>query len=332
MKPYLYLSGLKDLANEITGCEVIHIGIRPYGFHAGNTMALIVYPYLLCKFLKDFGKIPKLQFIISINDWEQDALDGPDYIKYPFNIYPKNTSLQFTPDENGCCEFITDHWQPIIEKNLNQIKNRFQEVSFKFIRNSELISHPYCEKLLTETIKNPKDQLKILKKYSGKETLDKPISYAGVICPECRSAHGKTSVVEDNLIQWECSDCDAKTKDNFKNFQYWWYHKPMLIARIKILKIDITLSGGDHFSEGDFKIREALINKYAPGIKEPKMIFTPTVIALNGEKMSKSRNNTNFADIKKLISVAVNFDKKDFYITRDLILDKLDEKDYSSIF
>jgi len=106
----------------------------------------------------------------------------------------------------------------------------------------------------------------------------------------------------------------------------------MLIARIRIFKIDITLSGGDHFSEEDFKIREALIKKYSPKTKEPKMIFTPTVVALNGEKMSKSRNNIAFADIKKLISATANFDDKNFYITQDLILDKLDEKDYSSIF
>jgi len=332
MKPYLYLSGLKNLVNEITGCEVVHIGIRPYGFHAGNAMALIVYPYLLCKYLEDYGKAPKIQFIISINDWEQDTLDGPDYRKYPFNIYPKNTSLQFTPDESGCCKSTVDHWQPMIENNLNKIKNRFKEISFKFVRNSELISYPYCEKLLIETIKNPKDQLKILKKYSGKDALDEPVSYAGVICPKCRRSHGKTTVVKNNLIQWKCSNCGTRAKDTFKNFQYWWYHKPMLIARIRIFKIDITLSGGDHFSEEDFKIREALIKKYSPKTKEPKMIFTPTVVALNGEKMSKSRNNIAFADIKKLISATANFDDKNFYITQDLILDKLDEKDYSSIF
>lgn len=331
MEPYLYLSGLKKLVNEISGCEVVHVGIRPYGFHAGNAMALIVYPYLFCKLLEDHGKTPKLQFVISINDWEQDALDGPDYRRYPFNIYPKNTSLQFTADENGCCKYVVDHWQPIIEKSLSKMKKRFKEISFRFVRNSELVTHPYWKKLLIETIKNPNEQLEMLKKYSGKEALESPISYAGVVCPKCKKSHGKTSIIEDDIIQWECSSCGAKVRNHFKNFQYWWYHKPMLIARIKILKIDITLSGGDHFSEGDFKIRKAFIRKYSPKTKEPKMIFTPTVIALNGEKMSKSRNNTVFADIKKLILTIADFNKKDFYITKDLILDKLDEEDYSNV-
>lgn len=331
MEPYLYLSGLKRLAGEISGIEVVHVGIRPYGFHAGNAMALVVYPYLLCKLLEESGKKPRLTFVVSINDWEQDALDGPDYRKYPFNIYPKNTSLQFTPDENGCCSSVTDHWQPIIEENLNKLKRRFPEVSFIFVRNSELISHKYCQELLAETIKNPNDQLKILKEYSGKETLESPVSFAGVVCPQCRKSHGKTSVAEDGFIEWQCAKCDEKRKSEIQNFQYWWYHKPMLIARINIFKIDITLSGGDHFSEGDFKIREAFIQKYSPETKEPKMVFTPTVIALNGEKMSKSRNNTTFADMEKLILAAANFDERDFYITQDLVSDKIDEKDYSSV-
>jgi len=62
------------------------------------------------------------------------------------------------------------------------------------------------------------------------------------------------------------------------------------------------------------------------------MLFTPTVIALNGEKMSKSRDNTAFVDIEKFIKILDNYREKDFYITEDLILDKIDEKDYSNIF
>lgn len=45
---YLYLDGLETLAREVRGDENIHIGIRPYGFHAGNNLALVAYPYILC--------------------------------------------------------------------------------------------------------------------------------------------------------------------------------------------------------------------------------------------------------------------------------------------
>ena len=331
MKPYLYLDGLKKLAKEIVGNEVVHVGIRPYGFHAGNVIALVVYPYLLCRYLEKENKEPKLQFIISINDWEQDALDGPDYRKYPFNIYPKNTSLQFVPDDNGCCKSIVKHWQPIIENNLLKIKKRFLKISLKFIKNSELIPYPFCKKFLIETIKNPKDQLEIFKEYSTKETLDEPVQYAGAICPRCKRSHGKTTVIGKGMIQWECEECGMKKIDDFNKFQYWWYHKPMLLARMEIFNIDITLSGGDHFSEGDLRIREVFIERYSPKTKIPKMLFTPTVIALNGEKMSKSRNNTAYVDMEKFIKIMDSYEDKDFYITEDLILDTIDEKDYSSV-
>ncbi len=332
MKPYLYFNGLKKIVKEIAGNEVIHIGIRPYGFHAGNVMALIVYPYLLCKYFEMEGKVPKFRFIVSINDWEQDYLDGPDPRKYPFNIYPKNSSLQFTPDENGCCKSIVDHWKPIIEKNLNGLKNRFSGISIKFIKNSRLIEYFFCRELLLETIRNPQDQLDIFKKYSDKEVLDSPLQYAGVICYKCKKAHGETTILGKNTIKWKCRECGATKEASVDKFNYWWYHKPMFLARLKIFKIDIALSGGDHFTEGDFKIREAFIKKYSPKTKEPKMLFTPTVIALDGQKMSKSRGNASFIDVQKLIKSSDKYRKKEFYITKDLISKNIDEKDYSRVF
>src|SRR3989344_9001098 len=189
MKPYLYYKGLIKLAEDIKGTEIVHVGIRPYGFHAGNAMALFVYPYLLCERLETLGKRPKLRFIVSINDWEQDELDGPDYRNYLFNIYPKNTSLYFTKDENGCCKSTVHHWKPIIKRNLLILKKKFPDISLKFVNNSKLIEYRFCRKLLLETIRNPNKQLAILKKYSNKRTLRKPVSYAGAICPQCKSAH-----------------------------------------------------------------------------------------------------------------------------------------------
>lgn len=71
MRPYLYRRGLKELAKDLHGKETIHIGIRPYGFHAGNALALIAYPYLLCKDMEDMGRRPEFRFIVSINTMEQ---------------------------------------------------------------------------------------------------------------------------------------------------------------------------------------------------------------------------------------------------------------------
>ena len=99
-------------------------------FNAGNVLSLVVYPYLLCREMRKNNKEVNFKFKISINDYEQDFLDVPDFRKYPFNIYPQNSSFQFMPDEAGCCKDVVDHWQPIIESNILNIKKTFPKISF----------------------------------------------------------------------------------------------------------------------------------------------------------------------------------------------------------
>ncbi len=331
MKPYLYFEGLCELVKEIKGDETVHVGIRPYGFHAGNTIALVVYPYLLCKYLEKSGKIAKLNFVVSINDWEQDVLDGPNIKEYPFNVFPKNTSIYYIKDEKGCCESVADHWQPIIERNMTRLKESFKDISFRFVRNSTLINHVFCQNLLLQTLKNPREQLEILKANSNKKTLEDPVQYAGIICPECHRAHGKSQALENGNVFWKCNECSCEKEGELKQFQYWWYHKPMLLARLEIFNVDITLSGGDHFSDGDFGIRKAYINKYSPSTKEPYMLFTPTVLSADGQKMSKSRNNTEFANISKFIKAVDGYMGNEIILTEDLIEKNVDEKNYNYI-
>lgn len=97
MKPYFLYEGIKEIAAEFSGEENVYLGIRPYGFHAGNQLPFMVYTYLLCEETKKNGKEPRYNFYLFFNDWEQDGLDGPNPQEYPFNILPKNTTLQFSP-------------------------------------------------------------------------------------------------------------------------------------------------------------------------------------------------------------------------------------------
>ncbi len=327
MKPYLYLSGLKKLAQELKGNERVHFGIRPYGFHGGNLLSIVVYPYLLCKELKRLGKTPKLRFTLSINDYEQDELDGPDIRKYPFNIYPKNTSLQFTKSTCSCCTYIADHWQPIIEGCFKKsVIKDFPLVTINLVRNSYLKEKTHFKRLLLETIKNPVKQSKIFKKYSGHDVLQTPIKYAGVICPKCRSAHGDTIVIK-NKISWECHKCNHKVISAFKYFDYWWYHKAMLTARLKIFKTEVTMSGGDHYSEGDYNVRKTFMKTYFKEFKEPKMLFCPTLQAFDGQKMSKSRKNTCFINHLKLIDICEKTTESIIRVSDDMVAN-VDEKEY----
>jgi hypothetical protein len=47
---------------------------------------LYIYPYLFCEEVEKINKPVNFIFFFSVNDYEQDELDGPDYKKYHFNI------------------------------------------------------------------------------------------------------------------------------------------------------------------------------------------------------------------------------------------------------
>lgn len=326
-RPYLYLDGLKNLANDLIGNEKIHVGIRPYGFHAGNVLTIISYPKILCEEFKiKHDKEPEFNFILSINDWEQDALDGPDYKKFPFNIYPKNTSIQMIHSDASSSIKMTDYWEPIIENVFKYSLRDFPNLKINLFRNSSLKNTPAFKELLIETIKNPKKQYEIYKQYSKFEFLDSPILYGGVICTKCTSSHGFTNIYNDKIL-WKCIECGISEEKNYEEYEYWWYHKTLLVARMKHFKFDVLLSGGDHFNENDFQIRQALFREFIPEIKIPKMFFGAIVLSnIDGKRMSKSKDNSLFVDIEKLYDVAKNNYSESILINEEIILNLSNEE------
>jgi Ser/Thr protein kinase RdoA (MazF antagonist) len=320
IRPYLYLDGLKQLAADLKGNEKIHIGIRPYGFHAGNALIFTAYPRILCEeFMKIHSKSPTFTFIISINDWEQDNLDGPDYRRFTFNIYPKTSSIESLYMEDGVTLMI-DYWEPIIKRCVNYSLGKFNGVNINFYRNSSLKNTESFKELLIETIKNPKKQFEIYKKYSKFEFLDSPIVYGGVICPDCTSAHGYTNYYNYKIL-WKCLKCGISLEKNYEDYKYWWYHKMLLVGRIKHFSFDVLLSGGDHYNENDFQIRQALFREFLPEVKMPKMFFGVTLISnKDGKRMSKSKGNTFFADIEKLYEIAKDTDSNEIILKDDMIM------------
>lgn len=330
-KPYLYLPGLKKLAKRLTGNERIHVGIRPYGFHGGNALSLFVYPHLLCKEMRRLGKEPRFKFFISINDYEQDELDGPDYRRYPFNIYPKNTSLQFAPDESGCCSTIVDHWLPVIRKVVGSLKQEYPGLKVRFIRNSSLKNKKYFKRLLMDTLQNPLGHAEIFSTYSGKEVLDSPIQYAGVVCPECKKSHGTTTAMSSKKIRWSCATCGCQLEKLYEYYNYWWYHKAMLTARLRTFRIQVAMSGADHYNEGDYNVRRHFFRKYFKDFPEPVMLFCPVLIARNGEKMSKSRQNTEYVKMENLIKIAGRINSSSIKLPEEAIENVKNVGEYLSL-
>lgn len=333
-EPYLFNDGMRKLAFEVVGSERIHMGIRPCGFHAGNVVALYVYPFLFCEEVERLGKTANFTFFVSINDYEQDELDGPDYRTNPFNIGPKLSTLGYTPDPEGCHEYIVDHWLPVIKKSLLKLKERFPSIQIYFVKNSDIKSDIKFKEILNSTLRNPFEQAEIYKRFTDKEVLAMPLAYASVVCPICKRTKGKTTTDRANYeyIKWDCGTCGISLDAPYDHYDYWFYHKPLFTARLCIFNIDISFSGGDHFSEGDFQIRKEFIKRFNPGLKIPKMLFTPLVLSLDGEKMSKSRSNTEFGDPKKLINICKNTTDSQIQINNEMIVSVKKDEEYTNFF
>lgn len=302
MKAYFFQKGVGRLAKEINGNENIYLGIRPYGFHAGNMLPFIIYPMLLCKEMVKLGKIPKFSIYIFINDWEQDKLNGPDLIKYPYNIFPWNTTFQYTKYDRSTNKSIVDVWEPIIFKETLHLKSLYPQVAIQTVRNSELKNNEIMKRYVLFTLENPRKIAEVIEQFSNKMILKDPLSFAIAVCPVCHKVKGKTHVVNKSLIH-NCFHCGKTIKGLYEDFDYWFYHKPLAIPRLEIFDIDICITGLDHYNEGDFDIRHELIKLFKSSTKFPKTLYAQTLLGSDNHVMGKSRGNSRVVSIDKLMEL-----------------------------
>ncbi len=312
MKPYFYYKGIKELAKILTGNENIYLGIRPYGFHAGNATTMVVYPILLCSEVEKLGKKAKFNFYVFLNDWEQDSLDGPNPRLYPFNIMPKYTTWQYMFDPIDNKKYVVDFWKKVIVNNILLIKHYYPMVKIISKKNSEMKKIPEMKKCIYQTINHPEVVTKTLKEYTNKKFLENPVIYSSAVCPNCHAARGDSkALVENNQIFHNCKNCGKKTIKKYEDFNYWLYHKPLALPRIAAYKIDLCITGSDHFDEGDFVVRQKLFEKYGFRTKMPDTLYAPSIYGTDGNVMGKSKGNARSIDLDKLINlVLVNHDKR----------------------
>lgn len=290
--PHFYYQGIKRLAKKLHGRENVYLGIRPYGFHAGNLLTLVLYPMLLCEELKKLGKVPRFNFFVFINDWEQDSLEGPNPIKYPFNVYPKNTTLQFQKG-NGAVS-VVDIWQPVISSHVLEIQKNYPDTKIEFVKNSDLKHNPKMKYYLLETIKNSDKLGNLFQNKSTHEVLNRPRVYAMAVCPICEKTRGYSRISVSkgkDYVVHKCEVCKQEIVEDYEYFNYWFYHKPLAIPRLEIFKIDLCITGSDHLNERDFGIRNELIRFFGAKIKPFETLYAPLVLGPDGNKMGKSNNN-----------------------------------------
>ncbi|MDR1494908.1 MAG: hypothetical protein LBI29_02625 [Rickettsiales bacterium] len=305
-KPYFFTEGLKEVSRFLGGDENIYLGIRPYGFHAGNQIVFNVYPDLLCEFLRKRGIEPKFNFFIFINDWEQVKFAQSDNsIKnYPFNVSPQDTIFQFAIHDKTIATLV-DHWESVILENFYEnVKNKYPQVSIFPVRNSSMRSSKWMKKVVLKTIEEPGLVADVLRRYSGKN-VEEGAEYCRAVCPMCRTALVKNSLMGTDDVAIQCQNCGFNGIRNYSTLYFWLYHKPLAIPRIKEYRIDLCITGADHHNEGDFLVRKNLFRAYNISVKMPKTLYTPVLYGKNELPMGKSKNNTvnvEYNLLRKMVS------------------------------
>lgn len=302
-KPYLLMDGLDEIARNFTGTEHIFLGIKPYGFHAGNKIPFVVYPLLLCKKMLEYGKEPCFSFFVFINDWEQDGFDKEciDMTKFPFNVYPRGTTYQFSKT----AEVV--YWTQKIVDSVSDIKSFFPNIQIKCVKNSEMRDMPYMKDVVLKTIQNPSLLSDIMKDLGYPIKKDFPHVYCTPICPECKSARTNAKVMNGDYIALECTTCRHKGEYSYYDLYYWLYHKILALPRIKTFEIDLCISGLDHYLEKDFDSRNALYKAYNIKMKPTYILYTNKLLGRNGLQMGKSRNNYEDLDVEQLQKLVLEY-------------------------
>ena len=322
-KTLIGLKGLKKLANQVSGSENIAIGIRPYGFHAGNELTMYTYPWILCKMLKGMGKEPRFNFFICLNDieprrlkylyfekekgyfYKNEELIFTEEVPFEYNIFPRDTSFQYTPDTEGCCASMTDHWQKIIESKITRLKKDFPRINFTFIRASFMKNSPYYKQAIRFSLEKPEAFGKIVDKYE-KVCFEKGfLSWSGAICPKCHTAQGKTKLSGEK-VSFECEQCKKKYSKKIDELSFWMHHLFIVPARLKMFGIDIFFRGYDHYSCKHIEMTEKLYEKLFKEKLAVKTIVPPLIVGSDGKKMGKTWANEKTIDSELLKELALS--------------------------
>lgn len=298
-------SGVDALAETMRGDESVYLGIRPFGLHSGNLVPLVVYPILLCEALERVGKTPKLKLNLFLNDYEQFEIDGPNVAEYPFNVYPKETTIQYTYLEGTDISYA-DYWSIKIIEAVSEVTNRFSEVTINPVRNSEMKSSPVFKEVMLKTMRHPELVSKSIEESTSRKLLEDSV-FAMPLCPNSRMPITEFSVNSDDQIELHYEG-DIATVHDFEDLDYWFYHKPLAIPRLHDYQIELCITGADHLTEGDYHTRQLLIEKYGLSDAIPKFetLYTPELKSYDGIKMSKSKGNYIDIPLEELIDIFRN--------------------------
>lgn len=321
-KPYFGIEDIDALSETLTGSEHIYLGIRPYGFHAGNQLSLISYPLLLINsYQSKHNKPAKFIFFLFLNDYEQDQIAGLDLKELPFNVWPKRRILAHVPNKTVPSQYGVDYWCKYIHHRVATNLTAENKCSVIPIRNSAMKTLPSFKKAALWATDKREEIAEIIHAGSGRKVQVDLAKWILAVCPSCSTASADVTFHSQNLsdlaVTIRCRKCEQNFDNNFEHFDYWFYHKPLALPRLEEYSIDICFTGGDHFSEGDLEIRRRLIEIYPSEIKKPGIVFAPMVHSPDGLPLSKKRGTFVELPISLVNKYANTIRSESFQITQE---------------
>lgn len=302
MSEYVGLAGIKSIASRMNGDENILIGVRPFGFHAGNVSADVVYPLLLCEELLKQKKVPRLNITFYMNDYEQFEIIGhPNDLEEDdeVNIYPKGKTLQYEKSPINPKLTMVEYWGPIIIAHMDLIKQAYPNVRIRYLRTSDLNSTSLFRDVLNVSINKTDKVASVFSEVSGKR-VHLPAEFVRVVCPSCEIPIPETKM-DNDIISASCR-CGSEVYGHFSSADYWLNHN--MVGLAKLTPHDsyfLWMLGYDHkqFHSGDIKAR--IMSHFGLAAQDCNRVYAPLLLREDGRKMSKSSNNIAYARISDLI-------------------------------
>lgn len=283
--------GLQRISLDLDGTESIMLGCRPYGFHAGNMLAMVAYPYALASLVAQRGVVPRFTFNVTYNDIE--LVNPWFYSGSPFCLERwDRTTIQCSPDPGDCCKSLAEHWQKFIKTQFDRIREDFPSIQLNFTPTSEMLSHKRFTAVLESSIQDPEHIAQFISEVCGYQLIPGKIAYAGAVCPRCNIIDGETHIMAHST-RFRCHVCETDVEGEFDGFSYWMNHLPLGVAKEAYQHSDIWISGGDYLGDNVYDVYGALAHDLdIDTFSHITHLMTPVVLGSDSKPMHKSSGNS----------------------------------------
>ena len=286
----LHRTGLNDFSRELNGDELIHAGLRPLDYHPGNAIALAVYPHLLARAVAAQGRVPRFDYLITLNDLEPTAYDLEKF-------RPTGTSIGLMGDPDRAVTRATSDLRHLLEE--------FPEIRLRFKRTSEMVDTDEFRRIVKMLTR---EKAHYLRQFMEDEHIDEDtlnaVHFMGLACSQCREPIDLTSEVEPST----CPSCGASL-DGQRH--YWMHFIPLIAMKWRLVQPDLLLIGSDYIEPNRGLMPgvkhenslEAVLAFYGflGGGRPLNILMPPLLLGPDGQKMSKSIGNIQQVSYEALL-------------------------------